>query len=60
MDKHHQNSKMYGWIEEHYNDVCREFDTKWRLNRHLYYSADKLAEVFRKEAREEDAQTRSI
>jgi hypothetical protein len=49
MDKYHQNHKMYGWTEEHFNDVCREFDEKWRNSRHLYMSSTQLQKVLAQE-----------
>lgn len=48
---------IFGWPEEQYHDICREYDQKWLALRHLYYSSEALAKVIAKEENNERRST---
>ncbi len=49
---------IFGWTEERYHEICREFENKWLKSRHLYYSTEKLTEMIKKE--QENARKGSV
>lgn len=52
-----KKKRFYGWDEETFHRIEREYEQKWLNNRHLYYSEERLQMIMQKEQSEKDKGT---